>query len=99
MEPRIYGPYKHRHRWRIVVYGRDGQRSARICETYDEAVELVSQLDRELPADSALRVGTALQRYAAFMAYKGNKPESVATTSYRLHAFFGDRIWEPLRRI
>ena len=69
MEPRIYGPYKHRHRWRIVVYDAEGRRSARICETYDEAAELVRQLDTELPAGPVLRLGTALERYAAFMEY------------------------------
>jgi hypothetical protein len=84
MEPRIYGPYRHRHRWRIVIYAQDGQRSARVCETYDEAAELVRQLDSELPAGPILRVGTALSRYAVFMSYKGNKPDSIATTSYRL---------------
>lgn len=97
MEPRIYGPYKHRHRWRIVVYDEKGRRSARVCETYDEATELVRQLDAELPAGPFLRLGTALERYAVFMAYKGNKPESIATTTFRLRAFFADVLWEPLR--
>jgi integrase len=99
MEPRIYGPYKHRNRWRIVVYDADGGRTTRVCETYDEAAELVRQLDTQLPASPILRVGTVLERYAAFMTYKGNKPESIATTNYRLRAFFADVRWEPLRRI
>jgi integrase len=45
------------------------------------------------------RVGTALERYAVYMAYKGNKPGSIATTKYRLRSFFGDVLWQPLRRL
>jgi hypothetical protein len=87
MEPRIYGPYKHRHRWRIFVYDAEGRRSARV------------QLDAAVLAGPVLRVGTVLERYTAFMRYKGNQPESIATTSYRPRAFFAEVLWEPLRRI
>lgn len=99
MRRRIYGPYAHQRGWRVVVIDAEGKRSAHVCESYEEAHELVQGLDADLEADPGVRVGTALERYAMYMAYKGNKPGSIATTKYRLHSFFGDMLWQPLRRL
>jgi hypothetical protein len=60
---KVYGPYAHRHRWRVVVLDSMGRRSAQVCETYEEANELVARLDAELTIDTGLRVESALDRY------------------------------------
>ncbi len=99
MRKRVYGPYAHQRGWRVVVIDADGKRVAHVCETYEEAHDLVQGLDADLEADPGVRVGTALERYAVYMAYKGNKPSSIATTKYRLRSFFADTLWQPLRRL
>lgn len=95
MRQRVYGPYAHRRGWRVVVMDEQGQRSSHICESYEEAHELIRGLDADMEADPGVRIGTAVERYAAFMAYKGNKPDRetcqrlydrlVATTAVDTH--------------
>jgi len=99
MQPKVYGPYMHRHRWRIVVLDAEGKRWAQVCETFEEANDLIRGLDADLDAGPAVRIGTVLDRYSTFQEYKGNKPESIATTAFRLRSFFADVLWMPLRRI
>jgi integrase len=97
--PRIYGPYAHRRGWKVVVLDEEHHRSSHVCASYEEAHDLIRALDTDLGADPGVRIGTAIDRYGAFMAYKGNKVTSIATTKYRLQAFFAEVIWEPLRRL
>ena len=98
-QPRIYGPYAHRDRWKVVVIDGEARRTARVCDSYEEANDLICTLDAQLAAGPLVRIATALERYAAYLVYKGNKPVSIATSLFRLRSFFGDELSRPLRRL
>jgi integrase len=96
---RVYGPYIHRNRWRVVAIDVDGQRSAHICATLSEANELIRRLDAGGSEGAPVRLATALERYERYLMHKGNRAMSVATTIYRLRSFFGDQLLYPVRRL
>ncbi len=96
---RVYGPYVHRRRWRVVLISSAGVRSAQICDTLEQANDLIRRMEARLELQPVLRISTALEWYRIYQEHKGNRPESIATTMFRLHAFFGDELWRPLRRL
>ncbi len=99
MGGRVYGPYVHRRRWRVVTINLAGIRTAQVCDTLEEANDLIRRLEARLQVEPLLRISTALERYRRYHEHKGNKLTSVATAMFRLHAFFGDEIWRPVRRL
>lgn len=105
---RVYGPYPHRGRWRVILTrpagGRGGGSSAREETPYyfgteAEARRFAERARAELdtPAPAALTVEDALERYERFLRDgKGNKPGSIARTMWSLRRFFGAELGEPL---
>jgi integrase len=80
----VYGPYVHRSRWRVILIDIDGGRTARVCETLEQANELIRRWDSHLDDGSRLRVISALDRYGEYLKHKGNRTTSIATTIFRL---------------
>lgn len=87
--PYICGPYKHRSKYRVLIYTPrgDGGRDRRIrsfgsrqeAETWSKGYELVRQA-------AGKTIGDAVADYIAWLTKKGNKPGSIKTARYRLDA-------------
>lgn len=92
-KPYLCGPYKHRARWRVVVYLRrgDGTRD-RELHSFDTRAS-AANFKRgygEVVKAAGRTVSEAIAEYRAHLERKGNKPGSIATAGYRLAAIFGD---------
>lgn len=83
----VCGPYKHRSRWRLVIYtpGSDGRRKTyrRSFET-EAAANTWKRGYRQTVAADGRTVQDAMTDYAAHLQRKGNKERSIATSTYRL---------------
>ncbi len=87
--PYLCGPYKHRNKYRILIYTPrgDGGRDRRIryfgsreeAETWSKGYELVRSA-------AGKTIGDAVADYVAHLTRKGNKPGSIKTARYRLDA-------------
>lgn len=88
-KPYVCGPYKHRRKWRVLVYTPrgDGGRDRRVrsfdsreaATTWTRGFELVRSA-------SGKTIGDAVVDYIANLTRKGNKPGSIKTARYRLDA-------------
>lgn len=91
--PYLCGPYKHRARWRVVVYLRrgDGTRD-RELHSFDSrsAAANFKRGYGEVIRAAGRTVNEAITEYLAHLERKGNKASSIATAGYRLAAMFGD---------
>lgn len=87
--PYVCGPYKHRAKWRCIVYVRrdDGTRE-RELHSFDSR-EKAAHFKRTYGIFTAAQgrtVGDAVTEYVAHLERKGNKPGSIKTSRYRLDA-------------
>lgn len=86
--PRVYGPFPHYERWRIMV--RDGG----ITHYYSypteiEAGEVAAALRRRVAAESGRSISQAIDAYELHLRdKKRNKPKSYTETVRRLRQFF-----------
>ena len=85
--PYITGPEKHRQRWRIRVHSRrdDGTRQTivRSFSTEKEAIETIRAF-KVVRAASDKTIGDAVALYLASLARKGNKPNSIVSSEWKL---------------
>jgi integrase len=92
-KPYLCGPYKHRARFRVVVYLRrgDGTRD-RELHSFDTraAAANFKRGYGEVIRAAGRSVHEAVTEYLAHLERKGNKAGSIATAGYRLAALFGD---------
>ncbi len=90
-EPRITGPYEHRPgEWRCRIT-REGKREwGPIADSPQRAKRLAEATLERYRALRPETVEVMLERYAEYMAAKGNKPRSIVTSTYRLRSFFND---------
>ena len=90
-EPRITGPYEHRPgEWRCRIT-REGKREwGPIADSPQRAKRLAEATLERYRALRPETVEVMLERYAEYMAAKGNKPRSIVTSTYRLRSFFRD---------
>ena len=77
----VYGPYRNRSAWRVVVVGADGTRVAHTRPSREEAEALIEVLRRK---KEIITVERALSEYLAYLAARGRKPRSIETTEVRL---------------
>lgn len=77
----VYGPYKHRNRWRIEFVTGDGRRSRASFATEREAVEAANTLRAKL---AGRKVIDAVNEYLADMSERGARDSSVKTVRHRL---------------
>lgn len=81
---RVYGPYKHKKRWRILFLDGDGGQSALSFATEGEAQTAADELRARL---QGLTVKTAIEEYQAHQLGELRlEQSSVDTTGYRLRS-------------
>ena len=96
--PRVYGPYKHGDRWRLLIKGEGRQVATEVRASEAEARAEKAVLEQELLQRAGRTVADALAEYRAYLEKKGNKVSSIKTTMTRLHYFFTDPTM-PLPRL
>ena len=88
--PRVRGPYRHRRRWQLQLVGfgdQGGQTATPTYATRAKALRMKRLLLKQIGVDGR-SVGESLDAYEDYLIRKGNKSDSVATTLFRLRAFF-----------
>lgn len=89
-EVRVYGPYRHRQQFRIVVR-EGGVATARLYATEEEAKAVIRQVKRAAKLAASKTVNEAIDEYEVYLRNeKQNKSGSIDTTVIRLHSFFPD---------
>lgn len=89
-EVRVYGPYRHRNKWRVLVR-QDGETVAQLLETEAEALATIRKVKRDAKANASKVLDEAIEMYELYLRHdKGNKRTSVDATVDRLRAFFPD---------
>lgn len=86
--PGIYGPYKHRSKWRNIVVGSGGLQSYRSYESEDAAKQAKKKaLEGYEAQENGVTVTIAIDRYEAWQKARGLKFNSYDTTRRRLITF------------
>ena len=89
-EIKIYGPYPHHGAYRCQL-AVDGRRSwLPAADTAERAERIAHNLVQKMTEQHQLTIEGALDRYREHLTAKENKPQSIATTFYRLRRFFTD---------
>lgn len=84
---RVYGPYKHGFRWRIVITGGEGGRQTTQSYATEEAArDVLKAVRRQLKRENAEPLDQALLRYRDVLKARGIAPGSVKTELYRIDA-------------
>lgn len=91
---RVRGPYKHGRAWRVEQVGANGDRKLVSFATEEEAKKFVTVARRTLPGRAT--VGQSISEYRIYQHNKGNRPESVNTTEFRLLAWFDGMLDQPV---
>lgn len=87
---RIFGPYRHRRQFRIVIR-QGGAETSRLFETEAEARSVIRALHRAAKSDANKTLDEAIELYEEHLRHeKGNKRVSVDATVDRMRAFFPD---------
>jgi integrase len=80
---RAYGPYKHRDKWRVVVVGADGVRTAATYASKASAYERIAEVNEKTAERT---VSNAID---AYLAENTAKTRSKQTIGYRLRGITG----------
>lgn len=88
---RILGPYKDGPgKYKIYLVQPSGQRASESFGSESEAKRAKAQYEKQIAKANGLTLEKALEGYEKHLKDKGNKPGSIATTLFRLKAFFPD---------
>ena len=88
-KPYICGPYRHRNKWRIIIYvprpngGRDRTMESRDTE---QAAQALKRDLEQIRAANGRTIGDAVAEYITYLGKRGNKSGSIKTAGYRLAA-------------
>lgn len=89
MQPRVYGPYQHRDRWRVhIIVGNRGTRTTRYrsFDTWEKANAYVVGASDQAQGHT---VGRAVTAVLDTMRESGCAGPTIDTARFRLHHFFG----------
>lgn len=78
---RIYGPYPHRNKWRVVVVRADGER---ITGSYSSFAAAQKAIDDVRAKTDGRTVSVAVDAYVQHLRDAGRKSGTIATVKYRL---------------
>lgn len=78
---RVYGPYRHRNRWRVEFVGADGQRARQSFETEGEAAAFAAEERARL---EGLQVSDAIAAYLEDGRARELRASTLASTGHRL---------------
>lgn len=85
---RVRGPYPHPRGFHVVVFS-EGGRSDRLCQTEEEAHQLIRDVEKALELEGPITVEEAMKRYEAHKRAKGNRASSILRTMYHLRSLVG----------
>src|SRR5579864_4669274 len=83
----IYGPYRHRQRWRLVVVDAGGKSTPVSYETREAAEDWKAKALEKHTAQDGVKVHQAIDRYEAWQKARRLKKSTYVTTRYRLTRF------------
>lgn len=90
---RVYGPYPHRRKFRVVVVTEGGQKVAQLYATQAEAAEVIAAIEAEVGPPGAPRtLREAVEKYEVRRREIGRRPTTLATTTFRLNAILGPAL-------
>lgn len=82
---RVYGPYPHRDKWRIVVINANGDRTNQTFETEAEAGKVAAEIRTHFEARS---MSSSVAEYLASMRERGLRSSTIERAEDHLHRFF-----------
>lgn len=85
---RVYGPYRNRVNWRVILVDSDGKQDPHYVATYEEALQLARSLRRKLAPFTTKTINEVIEEYRVYLQAKENKPQSIADTVDRLRMYF-----------
>lgn len=94
--PGIYGPYRHRSRWRNIVIDQAGEQAFYSYATREEAQRELDDGQKERATFNGVTVTQAIDKYEAWQKARGLKPSSYETTRRRLDKFLSDVAITPV---
>ena len=92
---KVFGPYQHRDRWRILIRQGNAQR-ARSFGSETEAKAEIRRLRAEAHKQAGITVQRSIDAYAEQLRRNGLKERSITTAIFRLTRFFHPVLPEPL---
>jgi integrase len=92
---KVFGPYSHRERWRILIRQGNTQR-ARSFDSEAEARAEIRRLRAAAHSQAGITVEKSIEAYAEQLRRNGLKERSIATATFRLMRFFHPVLPEPL---
>ncbi len=93
MQPRIYGPYKHRERWRVAIRV-SGKTRYKSFDVLAHAEEYIAGARDEA---QGITVGDAVTALIDEMRAAGLAESTITTATYRLDHILGPHIKRPIR--
>lgn len=89
---RILGPYEHGGGWRVIEVAADGSRTRSLFDSEARAKRYVELLSQQA-ASADHTTDSALTEYLRYLKTdKGNKPGSIARTSWAINLFFPEPL-------
>ena len=95
---KIFGPYPHKKRWRILIR-LGSEQQARSFDTEAEAKAEIRKLRIEAHKQAGLAVGKAIDAYVEQLRRNGVRERSIDTTRYRLRKLFEPVLLVPLATV
>lgn len=99
---RIRGPYERRPgKWRVATFREDGSREHKEFASEKEALKFRELCEAQLAKISGVTIGEAIELYENHLKAKGNKPQPIVDTIWRLGRMFPQRdvLLASLRKI
>lgn len=93
MQPRIYGPYKHRQRWRVAIR-IDGATTYQTFDRLDQAEAWIAGARDEA---QGITVGHAMTALLDDMRAEGLAESTITTATFRLEHILGPHRQRPIR--
>jgi hypothetical protein len=95
---KIFGPYPHKKRWRILIR-LGSEQQARSFDTEAEAKAEIRKLRIEAHKQAGLAVEKAIEAYVEQLRRNGVRERSIDTTRYRLRKLFDPVLLVPLATV
>lgn len=93
MQPRIYGPYRHRQRWRVTIRA-NGETTYQSFDRLDQAEAFIAGARDEA---QGITVGHAVTALLDDMRAQGLAASTITTATFRLEHILGPHRQRPIR--
>jgi integrase len=95
---KVFGPYPHRGRWRILIRLENKQTALSFATESDARAE-VQRLRVEAHRQASITVDKAIEGYAEQMKRNGLREKTIVTAKFRLRRLFGPVLSTPFATI